>query len=92
REVGLLHALTQAQNLAGGGKRPAGPDDVIVLNLLGTPVTSAGLKELKDLKNLQMLTLSGTQVTDAGLKELKELKKLQSLGLESTKVTDAGLK
>jgi hypothetical protein len=35
-------------------------------------VTDAGLKELKELKQLTTLDLEGTQVTDAGLKELKE--------------------
>ena len=79
REAGLLHALSQAQ--AEGGKRPTGPDDVIFLNLAGTSVTDVGLKELKNLKNLQTLILTGTQVTDVGLKELKDLKKLQTLSL-----------
>ncbi len=35
-------------------------------------MTDAGLKELKELKQLTSLNLNGTQVTDAGLKELKE--------------------
>jgi hypothetical protein len=34
-------------------------------------VTDAGLKELKELKQLSRLELSGTKVTDAGIKELK---------------------
>jgi Leucine-rich repeat (LRR) protein len=70
REVGLLHALANAQ--AEGGKRPAGDDDMIYLDLSGTQVTNEGLKELKDLKNLRVLSLLNTKVTDEGLKELKE--------------------
>jgi len=35
-------------------------------------VTDAGLKDLKDLKNLTSLDLRDAKVTDAGLKELKE--------------------
>ena len=62
------------------------------LDLGDTQVTDAGLKELKELKNLTLLDLGGTQVTDAGLKELKDLKNLTSLDLGGTQVTDAGLK
>jgi len=54
-------------------------------------VTDAGLKELKDLKQLASLDLAHTGVTDAGLKELKDLKQLTSLYLGGTKVTDDGV-
>jgi Leucine-rich repeat (LRR) protein len=90
REIGLLHALVRAT--AQGGARPAGPDDVISLTLVYTAVTVEGLKELKELKNLEALFLGATKVTDEGLKELKSLKNLQTLSLASTPVTDAGLK
>jgi len=36
------------------------------LDLTGTEVTDAGLRELKELKRLQALYLSNTQVTAAG--------------------------
>ena len=62
------------------------------LDLGGTLVTDADVKELAGLKSLQTLNLRGTQVTDAGLKELAGLKSLQSLDLRFTWVTDAGLK
>ena len=62
------------------------------LDLGGTGVTDAGLKELAGFKSLQTLNLRGTQVTDAGLKELAGLKSLQSLDLGFNRVTDAGLK
>jgi len=65
---------------------------IVGVNLGGTDVTDAGVKELKELKSLQTLNLNGTDVTDAGLKQLKELKHLQTLDLRGTKVTDAGVK
>src|SRR5713226_1401568 len=63
------------------------------LDLSGTQVTDAGLKDLAGLKSLQMLNLYyASRITDAGLKELAGLKNLQTLYLGFTKVTDAGLK
>src|SRR5215831_14460926 len=53
---------------------------VTFVNLLGTKVTDVGLKELKELKSLEMLQLGDTKITDVGLKELKELKSLKKLG------------
>jgi Leucine-rich repeat (LRR) protein len=90
REIGLLHALSNAKTK--DGKRPSGPGDVTSLDLRRTRVTDAGLKELKEFKNLETLYLSRTMVTDAGLKELKELEHLPMLFLSNTKVTDAGKK
>src|SRR5437870_178159 len=71
-------------------KLPGKP--VIGVNLGGTKVTDADLKELKDLKHLTSLNLGWAKVTDVGLKELKHLKQLTTLYLGGTKVTDAGLK
>ena len=65
REIGLLHALRQAQ--AKDGKRPADPADVMTLDLTKTQVTDMGLMELKELKNLKLLNLSGIAVTGAGV-------------------------
>jgi hypothetical protein len=63
------------------------------LDLTQASMTDAGLKELKDLKNLAALDLGGnTRVTDAGLRELKDLKNLTYLNLTGARVTDAGLK
>ncbi len=42
-----------------------------MLELNGTDVTDSGLKEIKELKNLQVLEIGFTRVTDAGAKELK---------------------
>ena len=57
------------------------PQTPFGLDLTGTTVTEAGLKELAGLKNLQALRLADTQVTNAGLKELAGLKNLQLLDL-----------
>jgi internalin A len=66
---------------------------VLLLNLRSTKVTDAGMKELRDLTNLQELVLGSTKVTDVGLKELKELNSLKKLCFDSCpKVTDAGMK
>jgi len=61
------------------------------LDLNGTAVTDAGLKELRELKNLQNLNLDNTKITDAGIKELKGLTGLQELEVLGTQVTEAGV-
>src|SRR5437588_249599 len=71
-------------------KLPGKP--VIGVNLAHTKVRDAGLKELKDLKQLTTLYLNDTKVTDAGLKELAHLEQLTALNLRATGVTDLGLK
>jgi hypothetical protein len=68
------------------------PGRPFALDLSGTDLTDAGLKELAGLKSLQMLGIGLTRVTDGGLKELAGLKNLQTLGLGATAVTDTGLK
>ncbi len=75
-------------------------DDLVVLKplkhlrklALGSGINGGGLKEIKDLKNLQELNLTFTAVGDDALKHLKELKHLKTLTLGQTLVTDAGLK
>ena len=61
------------------------------LNLGGTAVTDAGLKQLSGLKNLRRLHLEKTVVGDEGLSALKDLAELRYLNLYSTKVSDKGL-
>lgn len=62
------------------------------LNLRGTAITNAGLKNLADAKNLTRLHLEQTKVDDAGLAHLQKLEGLEYLNLYGTAVTDAGLK
>jgi hypothetical protein len=54
-------------------------------------MSDAGLAPLKNLKNLRALNLDDTAVTDGGLLNLKDLRELRELDIESTAVTDAGL-
>ena len=54
-------------------------------------VTDAGLEQLKDLKQLQMLSVIKLNITDAGLQHLKQHPALKDLYLQNTKITDAGL-
>jgi Leucine-rich repeat (LRR) protein len=65
--------------------------DVLYVDLSETQVTDAGLKHLRGLTQLQVLTLDSTQVTDAGLEHLRGLTQLRELQLTNTQVTDAGL-
>jgi Leucine-rich repeat (LRR) protein len=89
RAAKRLHTLPIAGPT--GPKPPARPEDVTIVNLHGTKVTDAGLKELVAFENLTFLLL-GSEHTDRGLKELAAFKKLARLDLFGTKVTDAGLK
>ena len=68
---------------------PDGP--VVGVDYAGTRVTDAELEQLKELKNLRELNLGDTAITDAGLEHLKYLKKLQSLILEHTQLNGAGI-
>jgi Leucine-rich repeat (LRR) protein len=54
----------------------------------GTKVSDESLAQLKDCKDLTLLTLVGTQVSDAGLTHLRDLKNLRYLQLQGTKVSD----
>ena len=64
--------------------------NIIWLNLAGTEVTDAGLKQLAGLP-LKKLHLERTKIGDEGLKHLKGATKLTYLNLYGTQVTDAGL-
>jgi internalin A len=70
-------------------KTPGKP--VIKVDLYNKPLTDAGLKVLKEFKQVQSLRLSLTKVTDAGMMELKDLKQLKELNLYGTQLTDEGL-
>jgi hypothetical protein len=61
------------------------------LNLNGSDVTNAGLKELAGCKQLSVLDLSMTLVSDAGLKEFVSWKQLRRLYLYGCQVPQAKL-
>jgi len=61
------------------------------LELVRTKVTDAGLAQLKELKDLRILSVWYTPILDAGLTQLKDLKNLTELCLNGTMLTDAGL-
>jgi len=87
-EAKLLHALHTAY--AKDFKRPTGEDALYRLSLSKTPITDAGIKELKDLTNIGELALEATNVTDAAIPDLKELKSLKRMDLKDTKITNEG--
>ncbi len=65
--------------------------NVVWLNLRGTSITSAGLKHLKGMTNLQRLHLERTKIDDAGIPHLAGLVNLEYLNLYGTEVTDKAL-
>ena len=62
-------------------------EKVTELELGGTQITDAGLKEVSKIQNLTHLYLSNTQITDEGLKDMAKLQKLDYLNLYYTKIT-----
>jgi len=67
-------------------------EETIRIDLNGTEITDAGLKEVATkLKQLKVLNLNKTKITDEGLKELVTVKNLETLFLDGTGITDEGL-
>ena len=63
------------------------------LDVAGSKITDAGLKDLTGLTRLEKLTLSRTAITDAGLKPLlDQLPALKQLDVRETGVTPAVLR
>ena len=65
--------------------------NIIWLNLAGTEITDAALKQIARLPQLRKLHLERTNIGDDGLKHLKGASQLTYLNLYGTQVTDAGL-
>ncbi len=59
------------------------------LNLYGTKITDASLKDVAKLTQLTELEMRGQNITDEGLKEVAKLQKLTDLCLDETQITDA---
>ncbi len=55
-------------------------------------ISDAGLQQLRNLSQLELLNLYGNSVTDAGLVHLRPLTKLRELNLSLLPITDAGLR
>ena len=70
----------------------SGLKKISVLYLAHTRTTSAGMKTVGAMPELQWLDLKDTDVSDDGLSHLRGLKKLRLLGLAGCKVTDAGVR
>ena len=73
-----------------GMKNLAGLHSLTELDLSMTPVTSAGIAEIRELSGIRMLILKGTVVDDQGLGYLKSLPNLQTLDLTMTHTTRLG--
>ena len=56
-------------------------EKVTELELGGTQITDAGLKEVAKLQNIVWLSLISTKTTDTGLKEVAKLQQLKTLYL-----------
>ena len=65
---------------------------LVAVDLGGTTIDDAGLRDFGGLNDIEYLDLSGSQVTDAGLKHLGGLASVKYLHLSHTQVSDAGLK
>jgi hypothetical protein len=65
-------------------------DSFNTLDLNGSSITDEGLRDLKRLRNIEILWLSGTSVTDNCLPYLSDLKSLREVDLTVTQVTDVG--
>ena len=62
------------------------------IDLTGTKITNAALKDVRKMPHLRKLSLWTTDITDGGLSELRELADLESLALGQSPLTDAGIK
>ena len=90
REAGLMHTLYHATNIY---RQPArSENDVHALDLSYQPITSEGLKELKDLPGLRILMLTGTGIKAEEFVKLSGVPKLEVVQFDANSVTDEGLR
>jgi hypothetical protein len=64
---------------------------ITIIDLSGTRITDAGVRELRAIDSLEICSMDQTVITDASLDALKDLPKLKVLGVNSTRVTEQGL-
>ena len=57
-----------------------------------TPISAAGLGELRSLKNLLLLSVQRTATDDTGLEQIQGIVGIKLLRLNATRVTDSGLR
>ncbi len=57
-----------------------------------TPISAAGLGELRSLKNLLLLSVQRTATDDAGLEQIQGIVGIKLLRLNATDVSDSGLR
>ena len=57
-----------------------------------TPISAAGLGELRTLKNLLLLSVQRTGIGDAGLEQIQGIISVKLLRLNATDVSDSGLR
>ncbi|MGA2496751.1 MAG: hypothetical protein ABSH20_03360, partial [Tepidisphaeraceae bacterium] len=69
----------------------AGMKTLCLLDLSATPITDAGLANIKALPQVRQLWLNSTPITDAGLAHVAGLTRIEELHLASTGVTGGGL-
>lgn len=69
----------------------AGLTGLKVLSLLGTNISSKGLRYIKDFKKLERLYLPD-RITNAGMADVAELHSLKGLYFKINRVTNAGLR
>ena len=90
-----IHTLLadHSQITDAGLESVAGLQDMRWLDLSDSPrVSSAGIKHLRDLTQLEFVNLRRTQVSDEGLAHLQNKKRLRRLDLGMTRVTGTGLR
>ena len=62
------------------------------LDLGGSEITDAAMKDISNFKNLERLHLEKTSITDTGIGELVSLQNLAYLNLYGSNISDTGLK
>ncbi|MSR55736.1 MAG: hypothetical protein EXS09_21020 [Gemmataceae bacterium] len=84
-------AIARIEKLGGAVRKISQGSDALEVDLQGSTVTDADLKDLVLLKNVQVIRLKETKIGDAGLEYVSKIATLKRLFLDKTAVTDAGL-